>query len=295
MTNMLQKKEQPQTDVIVEAGYRTNAGFELVQRIANMFAKSSLVPNTYQGNLPNCVIALEMAQRIGASPLMTMQNMYIVHGRPAWSSQFLISCLNASGRFSPLRYKITGKKGTDSWGCIAWAKDLADGEVLEGPEVTIAMAKAEGWYAKNGSKWKTIPDLMLRYRAATFFARLFAPELTMGIRTQDEVQDIGPQDIEVGAAPYAADIKIEKPDLNDGTDVIPSVQPADTPVLKPIVEMERGEIIAEIKSHSQEKYYVEIAINTLPDECTIDKAPDSMLGEILSDLRETAESRKDGE
>lgn len=163
--------------------------FEAAQRMAKVLCASSIVPQSYKDNLADCVIALEMANRIGANPLAVMQNLYIVHGRPAWSSQFLISCVNASGKFSPLRYRETGTQGTDSWGCVAWAQDRT-GERLESPEVTIGMAKAEGWHGKNGSKWKTMPQLMLRYRAATLFARLFAPELTMGIQCDDEIIDI---------------------------------------------------------------------------------------------------------
>lgn len=163
--------------------------FEVGQRMAKMLATSKIVPVNFQNNLPDCMIALEMASRIGASPLAVMQNLYIVYGKPAWSSQFLISCINASGRFSPMRYLMTGKD--DDYGCIAWASDRT-GEKLESPRITIGMAKAEGWYTKNGSKWKTMPDLMLRYRAATLFARLYAPELTMGIRSEDEIIDITP-------------------------------------------------------------------------------------------------------
>lgn len=165
--------------------------FEDAQRMVAPLAKSDLVPATFQGKVGNCLIALEMAQRIGASPLMVMQNLYIVYGKPAWSSQFLIACINASGKFSPLRYKMTGEKGSDSFGCIAWAVDNA-GERLESPEVTIGIAKKEGWFNKNGSKWQSMPELMLRYRCATLFARLFAPELTMGIQTDDEVVDVQP-------------------------------------------------------------------------------------------------------
>ena len=167
------------------------AAFEQAQRMAKLLTSSSIVPQTYRDNIADSVIALEMANRIGANPLAVMQNLYIVHGRPAWSSQFLISCINASGKFSPLRYRMEGEKGADTWGCVAWAVDKS-GERLEGPEVTIATAKAEGWFQKNGSKWKTMPELMLRYRAATLFARLYAPELTMGIQTDDEVIDIAP-------------------------------------------------------------------------------------------------------
>ena len=165
--------------------------FEAAQLMIRPLSESDLVPATFQKRPANCLIALETAQRIGASPMMVMQNLYIVHGKPAWSSTFLIACINASRKFTPLRYRMTGEKGTDSYGCIAWAIDR-DGEKLESPEVTIGMAKAEGWYGKTGSKWKTMPELMLRYRAATFFARTYVPELTMGIQTQDEIIDITP-------------------------------------------------------------------------------------------------------
>ena len=165
--------------------------FEAAQRMIRPLSESDLVPATFQKRPANCLIALETAQRIGASPMMVMQNLYIVHGKPAWSSTFLIACINASRKFTPLRYRMTGENGTDTYGCVAWAIDR-DGEKLESPEVTIGMAKAEGWYGKTGSKWKTMPELMLRYRAATFFARTYVPELTMGIQTQDEIIDITP-------------------------------------------------------------------------------------------------------
>ena len=186
-------QQQPTAQLERFSAFSSIANFESAQRMASALSACSLVPEAYRGkdNLANAVIALEMANRIGANPLAVMQNLYIVHGKPAWSSQFLISCVNASGKFTPLRYRQTGERGTDSWGIIAWAKDR-EGEVLESPEVTIGMAKAEGWHGKAGSKWKTMPDLMLRYRAATLFARLFAPELTMGLHCDDEIIDISP-------------------------------------------------------------------------------------------------------
>lgn len=165
--------------------------FENAQRMAKALCSSAMIPETYRGeqNIGSCLIALEMANRIGANVLSVMQNLYIVHGKPAWSSQFLIACLNSSGRFSPLRYRMTGDKDKDSYGCVAWATDKT-GEKLESPEITIGIAKAEGWHQKNGSKWKTMPELMLRYRTATLFARLYAPEISLGMQTDDEVIDI---------------------------------------------------------------------------------------------------------
>ncbi len=172
--------------------FRSTANFTEAWKMAGALAKSQLMPTQYQNKPEDVLIAIEMSQRIGASPFQVLQNLYIVHGKPAWSSQFLIACLNSCGRFSPLHYKMIGEKGTDTYGCIAWAKDLSDGEILESPEVTIAMAKKEGWYSKNGSKWQSMPELMLRDRTATLFARLYAPEITMGMRTDDEIIDVTP-------------------------------------------------------------------------------------------------------
>jgi hypothetical protein len=175
--------------------FSNTGAFEQAQRFATALCKSSIVPAAYQNNIPNTLVALEMANRMGESPLMVMQNLDIIHGRPSFNSKFTISRLNTCGRFTPLRFRYSGEG--DNRTCVAWAKDTATGEVLEGPPVSITMAKKEGWFSKrdrNGnetSKWQTMPELMLMYRAGTFFGRVYAPELTMGMQTTDELQDIG--------------------------------------------------------------------------------------------------------
>lgn len=173
----------------VPVGFGSEKSFLLIQRAASLLAKSSLVPKEFQGNLPNCVVALNMAHRIGADPLMVMQNLYVVYGRPSWSAQFLIATFNTCGRFEAIRYKWIGERGKDSFGCIAWTIEKASGEVLEGSEVTIDLAKKEGWFGKTGSKWQTMAQQMLMYRSAAWLVRAYAPELAMGLHTSDEVAD----------------------------------------------------------------------------------------------------------
>ena len=172
------------------AGFFDLESFELMQRVSKAFASSDLVPQQYRGNLANCMIALDMAQRIGANPLMTMQNLYVVHGTPGWSSKFLIATINACGRCSSLRYEWKGEPGTPDHGCRAWAVELSTGERLDGIWVTWKMVKAEGWDSKNGSKWKTMPDQMFVYRAAAFWQRAYAPELAMGLQTVEDLHDV---------------------------------------------------------------------------------------------------------
>jgi len=164
--------------------------FENAQRIAKALASSALVPKEYQGQqgLANTLVAMEIAGRMGLGPLQVMQNLHIIHGRPSWSSQFIIAMINGCGRFTPLDYNISGEG--DSLSCFAYATEVATGKELRGPVVTMAMAKREGWATKTGSKWQTMPDLMIRYRAAAFWGRLYVPEYLVGMKTQEEVVDI---------------------------------------------------------------------------------------------------------
>lgn len=176
-------------DNAVSVGLVDGQSFALAQRIGNMLAQSTIVPKAYVGNVGNCVIALNMASRIGADPIMVMQNLYVVHGSPSWSAQFLIACFNRCGRFSSLRYEFGGEEGKDSWSCRAWAVEKETGERLNGTTVSIEMAKKEGWYAKQGSKWQSMPQQMLMYRAASWFVRAYAPEIAMGLHTAEEIRD----------------------------------------------------------------------------------------------------------
>lgn len=245
LTQLQQGAVAPRNDAPMSL--MTGAGFDQLQRVAKALCASTLVPAQYRAftevkdrgrvtghtpnpaGLPNCVVALNMAQRMGADPLMVMQNLYVIEGRPSWSSQFIIAAINSCGRFSPLRFEISepGKAEEVSYQatvwksgnrieetrkvkvrhqtCRAWVIEKETGDRLDGPTVSIQMAIDESWLTKNGSKWLTMPEVMLRYRAASFFGRLYAPELLMGLQTQEEVEDIIQAERDVTGA-YAVDL-----------------------------------------------------------------------------------------
>ena len=188
-------------EVAIAPGLHSTQGFELMVREARAFTSSSMVPETFRDfvldkatgewvenkqALSNCVIALNMAIRMHADPLMVMQNLYIVHGVPAWSAKFLIGLFNTCGRFSTIRYRFNDKRDS----CYAYCRELASGDVIEGPSASVAMAKAEGWMDRKGSKWKTMPEVMLTNRAAAFLIRTTAPELSLGLPMRDEAEDV---------------------------------------------------------------------------------------------------------
>lgn len=176
----------------VMSPFFNTASFEEAQRMGAMLAAASMgVPREYQNNLPNCVVAIEYAHRLGVSPIMVMQNTDVIHGKAAPKATFIIALINASGKFAEdLYFEYFGTKGTDGRGCYAWTK-RKDGSRVEGSEVTVTMAKAEGWYGKPGSKWPNMTDQMLAYRAASFFSRIHCPSVTMGMQSSDEIEDVG--------------------------------------------------------------------------------------------------------
>src|SRR5262249_40784831 len=120
--------------------------FEFGQRVARMFAESSLVPDHLHGKVADCLIALDMADRMGEDPIMVMQNIYFVKGKAGWSAQYMISRANRSGKFrGPLRWRTEGQGGSLKVTCMAeLADETLDERHVEVP-VTMAMAKADGW------------------------------------------------------------------------------------------------------------------------------------------------------
>lgn len=206
--------------------FASEANFENAQRMAIALSQASLVPKEYQGkaSLPNVLIAMELASRIGASVLMVMQNLDVIHGRPSWRAKFLIATVNTCGKFTRMQFVKVGNwpkfrpavdpktsepilnstgdpvmtcdKPGDDVGMYAVARDLATGEEHIGETITMGLARAEGWASRNGSKWNTpMFGQMLRYRSATFWVSAFAPEVSMGMATSDEVIDVEGEEV----------------------------------------------------------------------------------------------------
>ena len=173
--------------------YKNTDSFEFAQRQAKSLCESNLVPISYQGQkgLPNCLVALEMSKRMNLSPLTVMQNLNIIHGRPTWSAQFISSQIMGCGRFENFDYLVKGEGETLEVQCIA--KRIADQKLIKGTAVSMKMARLEGW-TKN-PKYTSMPELMLRNRAATFFGRQYIPDLLLGVQTSEEVVDIQPLNV----------------------------------------------------------------------------------------------------
>ena len=284
----------------------TGSGFDQIQRVAKALSASTLVPVQYRAfvekkeygkvvgheqngaGLPNCIVALNMAQRMGADPLMVMQNLYVIEGRPSWSSQFIIAAINSCGRFSPLRFEMSepgkaeevsyqvtfwkdGKKVTEQrktkvkhQTCRAWVVEKATGDRLDGPTVSIQMAIDEGWLTKNGSKWLTMPEIMLRYRAASLLGRLYAPELLMGLQTREEIEDFIQAEPD-GMGGYTVDVN----DLRNQEPEPPAVID-DEAEEGELVDTETGEITGAVQEAKEPEPQAEAKVSAPADDVNLE-------------------------
>lgn len=166
----------------------TPISMEKMMEMSDMLAKSTIVPQEYRNRPENVFLALDTANRLGMSPMAIMSGMYIVQGRPSFSGSFIAGLLKSTPLFSDVELIWVGEKGKDTWGCYVQAIETRTGKLLKGATVDIKMAKGEGW--TRNTKWQTMPELMLTYRAYSFFGRTHASELLSGIYDRDEMEDV---------------------------------------------------------------------------------------------------------
>ena len=175
------------TQLTTNSVWENKDSFNQLLRVANMLSQTSIIPQSYQGKPQDCFVAIEMANRMGVSPMVVMQNMYVVKGKPSWAGQACTMLINSCGKFKDVKHIYTGEKGKPNRGCYVTATRISDGSQVDGVEGTMQMAQSEGW--TSNSKWRNMPELMLAYRASAFFARVYCPEAMMGVQTAEEVYD----------------------------------------------------------------------------------------------------------
>lgn len=159
-----------------------------VYKNASVLAGSQLLPQRYQGKIADVMLLMDMSARMGVSLFALAKGTYPVHGEISVTGQFCIQLINGSGKFTPLDFVFVGEEGTNEYGCYAIATRKANNVVCKSTVITLQMAKDEGWL--RNSKWKTMTSQMMMYRAASFFMRVYCPELTLGMYTQEELEDV---------------------------------------------------------------------------------------------------------
>ncbi|MDD7184695.1 MAG: hypothetical protein PUH54_03345, partial [Oscillospiraceae bacterium] len=109
-------------------------------KLAQTMCQADIIPLAYKNKPADCMIAIDMASRMGVSPLMVMQSLYVVKGKPSWSGQACMSFIQANPNFKNVAPVYVGEPNTDSRGCYISAERTSDGAEVKGVCVTIAMA-----------------------------------------------------------------------------------------------------------------------------------------------------------
>ena len=215
------------------------AAFDQIWRASKLFASSDLVPAAYKGKPENCFIAIEMADRMGISPFAMLQSLVIIQGKPSMEAKLIIALVNDSGIFEdPLEYETVGDDPhAKDYRVRCFAKMRKTGKLCLGPWITYQMAEGEGWLSKGGSKWKTMPSIMFMYRAASFFAKVYCPNITMGMQTREELEDSTLVDV----TPKQAAPTLVEPLKIESTPVIETVDESTGEIIEtPAPTRERG-------------------------------------------------------
>ena len=159
---------------------------EKAYKFSEIMAQSDIIPQHYRNKPANVFIAVQSAYRMDLDPMLVMQNTYVVSGKLGMNSTFAISLANKSGMFeNGIRYRSKGEG--DNLEVTAYTNLKKTGEEIA-YTFHFKTAIAEG-YTRN-PKYKTMPELMLRYRAATLLIRTHAPEVLNGMHMIEELEDV---------------------------------------------------------------------------------------------------------
>lgn len=245
--------------------------FSHMMAVAEVFAKSEQVPQHYRGKPNDCFITLEMAHRCKANPMMFFQNTYVVYGKPGMMATLAIALINTSGLFDGgIQYETEGSDDPfdKSYRVRCYAYRKRDGERVSGPWIDWPTVQNEGWDQNKGSKWKTMPGLMFQYRAATWFGRTVCPEVLMGMRTLDELEDVGTQ---IEDAEYQV-IDQSSDDLPAGKVRMSPKREQDDPPYWPVnaTEVRRGTPGAPLQTPQAKAPEAEQADDGEPENVTLD-------------------------
>lgn len=164
-------------------------------RSAKAFAASKVVPDHFRGDPDSCFVVLAMARRHGEDPLALLQNMYLVHGRPGFFTEYLIARARQQGL--DLRWRVVQGQ--------APVKDLQNVEVTcyvhgdtdpdRATKLSTADAVRAGW--TKSDQYKHNMERMLRWRTASWWISLYAPHIKHGLPTVEDMEAEAPERIRI--------------------------------------------------------------------------------------------------
>lgn len=150
-------------------------------KMAEIMARSTLVPKDFQGNPGNVLVAIQWGGEIGLAPLQAMQNIAVINGRPSIFGDAMLALVRGSGLLEFIREDVTDTAAV----CTIKRR----GEPETSRTFSLEDAKRAGLLGKSGP-WSQYPKRMMQMRARSWALRDTFPDVLRGLHIAEEAQDI---------------------------------------------------------------------------------------------------------
>lgn len=152
--------------------------------IAKLMAAGNFVPGHLRGKAGDCLAVVMQAARWGLDPFAVGNKTYFVNDRMAYEAQLVIAVLNTSGVLKG-RLDVQWQQTDVDLICTVTGTLKADSQPKS---ISQEMARIK---TKNSPLWVSAPKMQMGYYTSRMWARLFAPEVLLGVYTTDEVEEMG--------------------------------------------------------------------------------------------------------
>ena len=161
---------------------------------AKALAQSNLLPSAYQKQPANILVAIEYGEALGLAPMVAIQQISVIQGKPTMSAQLMGALVRQAG------HRLRVSVDESSKAVIAELTRSDDPDFTFRSVWDMGRAQAAGLTSKGGS-WKTYPLAMLKARAITEVCRDGCPEVLAGVAyTPEELEPTGnPAPVSVSA------------------------------------------------------------------------------------------------
>lgn len=193
-TNIITTEQAPNTISASNAVFNVQALGQLTA-FADLMAQSAVtVPKHLAGKPADCMAIVMQAMQWGMNPYAVAQKTHLVNGVLGYEAQLVNAVISSS---SAIQGRFHYEYGGD-WEKIAGQKDGRDelglfirvGAVLRG-EADITWGESiylADITTRNSPLWKTAPKQQIAYLAVKYWARLYCPEVILGVYSPDEVE-----------------------------------------------------------------------------------------------------------
>ena len=170
--------------------------FDRMYQLAEVMSSSKMtVPKHLQGNAGDCMAIVMQASQWKMNPFAVAQKTHVVNGNLGYEAQLVAAVINSSGVVSE-RFSFDWKGDWDRYDGNSPDRNLEKSLTVivsatikgeaEPRQLMVSMSQAT---VRNSPLWKSDPKQQLAYLAQKKWARLYAPDVILGVYSADEFED----------------------------------------------------------------------------------------------------------